>query len=452
MMFTRCPECRTRFYVTVEDLRNAQAYVRCGECDMVFSALETLSARDDEPAEEGHEAGLAPPLLKLRQAPEQLDEPGPLAEALGDDTPTVAAPEEPQTTTDVASDDGISPPPTPSEAYGTDAFAPPDLPAIEPNSSPPRSGGDDATADSATADVPPSAPMPSPGAPPPGTALTPGSAMDWRSSQEAKTVEFDLSEITGESGGRAPIEQVIWSDEDDPEAAPVVSTLQIDLPLPGSTASATPAAEAEAVEETIFDDDEWGDLSYDQDAHDDGISDAEDFILDERTEPEEPEPSGLNVRAPEFPSEAEGDRSTPWWLAAVAVLGALLAAQFALSTSAGFEFRCRTLGCTDSTKRDLTRIAALSTNVQRHPGIEGALLISATLRNDAPFPQPYPLVEVKLLDVQGDVIALRRFKPTEYVNDSAERAKGVMPEVLVPLVFEVVDPGIDAVTFEFDFL
>jgi len=41
-MLTRCPNCVTTFRVTPEQLKARQGRVRCGQCEQVFNALETL--------------------------------------------------------------------------------------------------------------------------------------------------------------------------------------------------------------------------------------------------------------------------------------------------------------------------------------------------------------------------------------------------------------------------
>ncbi len=50
-MYTKCPECRTAFRVTVTVLRKAHGRVRCGGCSHVFDAIEHLhdEATGDEP-------------------------------------------------------------------------------------------------------------------------------------------------------------------------------------------------------------------------------------------------------------------------------------------------------------------------------------------------------------------------------------------------------------------
>jgi predicted Zn finger-like uncharacterized protein len=63
-MLTRCPSCSTAFRVTPEQLKARAGKVRCGHCNAVFNALETLedaqiAAAQPEP-EAGTVAGSAP--------------------------------------------------------------------------------------------------------------------------------------------------------------------------------------------------------------------------------------------------------------------------------------------------------------------------------------------------------------------------------------------------------
>ena len=108
-MFTRCPECRTVFYITAAELRSADGMVICGACDTTFDALASLSetrptdthaaepapATPVEAAAEGDDARDADELLEERDADEFLreieslissdDAPGEAPDAQGDD-------------------------------------------------------------------------------------------------------------------------------------------------------------------------------------------------------------------------------------------------------------------------------------------------------------------------------------------------------------------------------
>lgn len=72
MMLTRCPACDTAFRVTPEQLKLRAGRVRCGHCQAVFNALETLADAAPAPAlpetepaagnaAEGDAASSAPP-------------------------------------------------------------------------------------------------------------------------------------------------------------------------------------------------------------------------------------------------------------------------------------------------------------------------------------------------------------------------------------------------------
>ena len=63
-MLTRCPDCATHFRVTAEQLKLRAGRVRCGECQHVFNALDTLI---EEPA-----AVFRPPPAAPDAAPETL--------------------------------------------------------------------------------------------------------------------------------------------------------------------------------------------------------------------------------------------------------------------------------------------------------------------------------------------------------------------------------------------
>ncbi|WP_303907013.1 DUF3426 domain-containing protein [Thiohalomonas denitrificans] len=114
------------------------------------------------------------------------------------------------------------------------------------------------------------------------------------------------------------------------------------------------------------------------------------------------------------------------------------------------EVLCEIAGCDLPPRRELRAIELIDHAVQSHPRRDGALLIKATLLNGAEFPQPYPDVEVVMMDIEQRPVASRRFVPAEYLA-------GRSPDALFAagqethLILEVVDPGPQAVSFEFDF-
>jgi predicted Zn finger-like uncharacterized protein len=154
-------------------------------------------------------------------------------------------------------------------------------------------------------------------------------------------------------------------------------------------------------------------------------------------------------------------REWRWPLAGVA-LALLLAAQFAWAERgrllaypqlhAFAQSACERLGCSLPAVDDRGRIALMARDVRPHPSVQHALIISATLANQAQFAQSYPVVEITLSDVDQRRIAMRRFQPDEYLGDTTAIRRGFDAGATTTFSLEVEDPGRDAVAFEFRFL
>ena len=176
------------------------------------------------------------------------------------------------------------------------------------------------------------------------------------------------------------------------------------------------------------------------------------------------EPRGRRARhahgKPHRMRAASGERNWPWVLAC-GVLALLLLAQLAWAErdalirdpTAGSWLRssCAVLHCRLPLVAAPERLRLLASNVQAHPGVPNALMISASVRNDASFAQPYPVVTVTLSDAQGQRLAMRRLQPAEYLDDPATLRQGLAPGAVAVLLLEVKDPGDKAVAFEFGF-
>ena len=154
------------------------------------------------------------------------------------------------------------------------------------------------------------------------------------------------------------------------------------------------------------------------------------------------------------------ERRWPWILTCV-LLTLLLAAQVAWakraelianpSIGAWLRQACAALGCELPLVRDVRQLRVVARDVQAHPSAPGALMISATIRNDAPFVQPFPVVTLTLSDADGHRLAMRRLRPSEYLDDAAAIRAGLAPGASAALLIEVADPGARAVAFEFGF-
>lgn len=101
--------------------------------------------------------------------------------------------------------------------------------------------------------------------------------------------------------------------------------------------------------------------------------------------------------------------------------------------------------------RDLDRIHLVSRELRSHPTRNGWLRLSATIVNRAPRSQPWPALEVTLLDSAGESVARKRFEPSAYLAGGSDVDKGMAPQAYLPLVVELEDPGRRAVGFELAF-
>ncbi len=149
------------------------------------------------------------------------------------------------------------------------------------------------------------------------------------------------------------------------------------------------------------------------------------------------------------------------WIAGCAALAALLVVQLAWANRATITADealrpwlsrlCATLSCTLPPLKDVSKLALLSRDIRPHPSVPGALILSAMVRNDAHFTQPFPMIRIALSDLDDNRVAMRRFLPAEYVADPTTRAAGLAPGASIAVAFEVEDPGKNAVAFEFGF-
>ena len=96
---------------------------------------------------------------------------------------------------------------------------------------------------------------------------------------------------------------------------------------------------------------------------------------------------------------------------------------------------------------DLGAMAIARTEVTSHPLYDGVLYITATITNDATFPQPLPLLRVRLDDRWGEPHGTRMFTPAEYLRTAPPTGARAEPGRSYAIALEVLDPGNDAVGY-----
>lgn len=162
-------------------------------------------------------------------------------------------------------------------------------------------------------------------------------------------------------------------------------------------------------------------------------------------------------------SEARDRAGSPWWgIAAAALLLALLAQaawhqrewilDHVPELRAHWQAWCQGKACALPPRRDVAMLHVVSRDVRDHPQYRDALLVNATIVNDAEFTQPFPVVELTLFDQAGVALGVRRFQPREYLDASVNVEAGMMPRQSVYVVLEIAGTSSEAVSFEFKFL
>jgi len=101
--------------------------------------------------------------------------------------------------------------------------------------------------------------------------------------------------------------------------------------------------------------------------------------------------------------------------------------------------------------RDVDRIHLVRRELRSHPSLPGRLRLTATVVNRAAQSQPYPDIDVALLDSAGAVVLRKRFAPSDYLAPDARAGGELAPHAYLPVVLDLEDPGARAVGFELEF-
>ena len=159
-------------------------------------------------------------------------------------------------------------------------------------------------------------------------------------------------------------------------------------------------------------------------------------------------------------------RRSPWgrrvlWLLLVLLAAAALAGQYIAyhfdemarqdQYRPWFQQVCPHIGCAVPSKVDLAKIKSSNLVVRSHPEFNGALVVDAIIYNRAPFSQPFPLLELRFADLNGHLIASRRFKPGEYLSGDLEGMAEMPPQTPIHIALDILDPGAKAVNYSLSF-
>jgi len=102
--------------------------------------------------------------------------------------------------------------------------------------------------------------------------------------------------------------------------------------------------------------------------------------------------------------------------------------------------------------RQPEKVKMLSKKVFSHPSQLDALIITASIKSFAEESQPFPYLEAKLLDAKNQTVALRRFRPHEYLEEYLPGAV-LESKKEASIRLKIQDPpGNKAKHFQFSFL
>lgn len=100
---------------------------------------------------------------------------------------------------------------------------------------------------------------------------------------------------------------------------------------------------------------------------------------------------------------------------------------------------CGIAGCTVGLPAKAELIGIEASDLHPDPAQPGRLVVSATLKNRAPFDQQFPHLELTLTDVADKAIARKVLTPTDYLPRETPYAKGMGPnaDIAVNLVIDI---------------
>ena len=160
--------------------------------------------------------------------------------------------------------------------------------------------------------------------------------------------------------------------------------------------------------------------------------------------------------------QSNGIISTLLWSVGILLLTATLALEYIWfnrnqfsqipEIQAALEKVCSQIECKDLNMRDPSKIELVTRNVYSHPNEKDALVINVTMKNNADFAQPYPVMQIDFSNIRGNTVAARRFLPTDYLQIDSDQIRSLQPNMSTSLSMEIQDPGKEAKTYEFNFL
>lgn len=113
---------------------------------------------------------------------------------------------------------------------------------------------------------------------------------------------------------------------------------------------------------------------------------------------------------------------------------------------------CATFDCALTLPREPDKVLLTRSEVRSHPAQNGVLLVKAGIKNQARFRQAYPILRLQFSDLDGKPLIGRDFMPEQYLPGDVNIKAGMPVNADINLSLELVDPGSQAVSFDFALL
>lgn len=111
---------------------------------------------------------------------------------------------------------------------------------------------------------------------------------------------------------------------------------------------------------------------------------------------------------------------------------------------------CDLTHCELSLPFNIKKLELLGQDIRSHPKIRKALLVTVTLINRADHTQAYPGLEITFMDLNSQLVAMRRFLPADYLAPGVNVEAGIPANTPIEVELQLIDPGSKAINFEFD--
>jgi len=112
---------------------------------------------------------------------------------------------------------------------------------------------------------------------------------------------------------------------------------------------------------------------------------------------------------------------------------------------------CHRFNCEVALQYDASQLELLGQDIRSNPKIKDSLMVSTTIINKAGYRQAYPGLQITFTDLNGQRVAMRRFLPGEYLPRGSDIKHGMPSDTPIQVQLELMDPGRNAINFEFDF-